>query len=275
MKRYKATAVILLCYAVLLSAFGISLAWISNTRDVVPPLSFSAGGPEEYALYRIRSEDGVTAVGTAVGTVGRESVDASPSFLAEDLELGKISNLSTLEYSNYVYYVVRVPKEQGGSVTLSVGYGDTDEDGNHFKLYVPIKDGEGNVSTGEDGSIHTELLTDAATLDAIRAVETDKGDTFLAYSLALSDLAPEGEHALADIEALFADAPTYALNSAPPVATYDTAAEDGDYYYVYLRLQPNLSLYKHFIEHLWNRMPFFLAYEVRVTLDVSAQDLAP
>jgi glycerol-3-phosphate dehydrogenase len=37
------------------------------------------------------------------------------------------------------------------------------------------------------------------------------------------------------------------------------------------KLEPNVSLYKHFIEHLWNNMPFFLAYEIRVTLDVSPE----
>ena len=45
----------------------------------------------------------------------------------------------------------------------------------------------------------------------------------------------------------------------------------GDFYYVYVRLEPNVSLYKHFIEHLWNNMPYFLTYEIRATLSVRSQ----
>ena len=60
-------------------------------------------------------------------------------------------------------------------------------------------------------------------------------------------------------------------NGDPLPHTYlvDTADIDGDYYYAYLKIEPNLSLYKYFVEYLWDHMPFFLAYRVRVTLEVA------
>ena len=269
MKRYRMVTSGLLFLALLFSLAAASLAWLSNRRDVSPPLSLSAGGPEDYVLYRVRSEDGVTAVCAEIGTVGSEGKDGPSSFAAADLELGKIKNLSTLEYSNYVYYVIRVPKEQGGSVTLSVEYGDTDGDGEHFKIYVPVKDESGNVITDGEGTVSTVLFTDEAALQEIRAVETEGEATFLSFSWVISDRTPVGEQSLSELEALFAEEPTHSLSAELPAATVDTAALEEDYYYVYVRLQPNLLLYKNFIEHLWDHMPFFLAYEVRVSLDVT------
>ena len=35
------------------------------------------------------------------------------------------------------------------------------------------------------------------------------------------------------------------------------------------KLQPNITLYKYFIDYLYDAMPFYLAYEVRVVLSVT------
>jgi hypothetical protein len=206
---------------------------------------------------------------TAVDTVGTDG------FSASDLQFGKISNLSVLEHSNYIYYAIKIPKSDGGRVSLGVGYSDVDGDGVAFKIYVPSKTTGGEVETEADGSIKTLLFEDAATLENIRAIETDNDSTFLSYTCALSETAPDAFADIDALDALFGDTEAMAMNDVdadgapiPRTLTVDTASLGGDYYYAYIKLEPTMSLYKHFIDYLWNNMPFFLAYEIRVTLEV-------
>ena len=79
----------------------------------------------------------------------------------------------------------------------------------------------------------------------------------------------------ASLDGLFTYAPA-ALDQVDadgdPLTTekaFNTASLTGDFYYLYVKLEPNIELYKHFIDYLWADMPFYLAYEVRVMLSVT------
>ena len=58
-------------------------------------------------------------------------------------------------------------------------------------------------------------------------------------------------------------------NAGNPVTeTLTFAGEADEFYYAYIKLEPNVAIYSGFIDYLWDNMPFFLAYEVRVTFEV-------
>ena len=270
MEKHRIPLAVLLTLLFFVSLVGTSLAWFNTFKDFDPTLSFSAGSPGEYSLYKITCEDDSSLhTVSSVGTVGTDG------FTSSDLQFGTIRNLSTLENSNYVYYAVRIPREHGGEVSIGVYYGDVDGDGAHFKIYIPLKDANGAVEKEEDGSIKTKLLEDTDILNAIGAIETEEA-TFISYVCALSDVAPGEYQSIEEIHALFGEDEKRSIHaaetdgsSAKEELILDPSGSDGDFYYAYIRLEPNISLYKDFIEHLWNNMPFFLAYEIRVTLDVA------
>lgn len=268
-KKHIYSAVILLLLVLLLITEGaLSLAWFSNFKEINPDLSFTAGSPEDYAMYKITCEnDSVIPIVEAVDTIG------TTDFFANDLQLGKITNLGMLENSNFIYYVVRVPKTEGGNVSIGVSYYHTDE--NHFKIYVPVKDSNDEVMYDENDVIITTLYEDAEGIAAIKDLETDT-DTFLSYRVALSSTAPEDIDSIDRLNDLFTGDPMN-MNvdeaSGEPVVhtlTYDTSALQDEYYYAYIKFEPNVLLFAGFIDYLWQSMPFGLCYDVRITFGVTA-----
>lgn len=271
MKKRMISVLALLFYVLFLSLVSISLAWFCGAKIIDPNILFSAGAPEEYDIYKIVCEnDSSVHTVTEVDTVGTDG------FSVSDLQLGKISNLSVLEHSNYIYYAIRIPKTDGEKVSLGVGYGDLDSDGKHFKIFVPSKDLNGEIEYEANGSIKTIPFENQAALEEIENIETDNSATFICCAYALSDKSPYDYQNIDELEALFSDKEAVGLDSLdedgeiiPDELTMELSSVAGDYYYAYIKLEPNVSLYKHFIEYLWNNMPFFLAYEIRVTLNVA------
>ena len=273
MKKHRILFVIVVLLAIILSVFSASLAWFTNIKIINPALSFSAGAPSEYNLYKVTCENDTSEQKVSkVDSVGTSGFDVN------DLQFGKINNLSFLEHSNYIYYVAEIPKEDGGLVSLGVSYSDVDSDGEHFKIYVPLKDANGDIQYNADGTVKTVLLDDSAVLDSIKAIEVDNSSTFISFTHSLSNTSPQEYENIEAIEALFNEKEPLDMsavdennNPVPHELTHDIDSVDGDYYYLYIRLEPNVSLYKYFVEHLWNNMPFFLTYEIRVTLSVRSQ----
>lgn len=268
LKKHVYSAVTLLFLAILLITEGaLSFAWLSNLRKIDPDLSFTAGAPEDYVLYKITCEnDSEIPVVEEVDTIG------TGGFLATDLQFGKITNLGMLENSNFIYYVVRVPKSEGGNVSLGVSYYQTD--GNHFKIYVPVKDENDEITYDENGVIVTTLYEDAEGLAAIGGLETEQ-ETFLSYRVALSSVAPEEMDSIERLNELFVEDPinmNVDQDSGEPIAhtfNYDTSALQDEYYYAYVKLEPNVLLFAGFIDYLWQSMPFGLCYDVRITFTVA------
>ena len=268
MKKQHAVLTVVLFCTICLALASFSYAWIYGNKLIEPDLSFSAGGPDDYLLYKITwSDDTSSHVAEPVDTVGTDG------FSISDLQLGKITDLSGLERSNYVYYAVRIPKTDGEKVSIGVSYGSSNE---HFEIHVPVKV-DGEIQPNEGNTMEFCLFEDAAVLASIAKIETDNEATFLSYSCAFSDKAPTYyQNNTEALETLFADEDVKSMNELtetgdplPHTYSVDTADIDGDYYYAYIKIEPNLSLYKYFVEYLWDNMPFLLAYRVRVTLEVA------
>lgn len=252
MEKHSIPLVVVILLTIMFSAFSVSLAWLINIKSINPDLSFSAGAPSEYNLYKVTCEDDTSEQKVfKINGVGLSGFDIN------DLQLGKISNLSFLDHSNYIYYVVEIPKEDGGLVSLGVSYGDIDSDGEHFKIYVPLKDANGDIQYNSDGTVKNVLLEDSTVLDPIKAIETDNSSTFISFTYALSNTSPQEYENIEAIEALFNEKEPLDManvdenhNPVPHELTHDVDSVDGDYYYAYIRLEPNISLYKYFVEHL-------------------------
>lgn len=222
---------------------------------------------------------------------------------AGDLQFGTITNLYFLENDNYVFYAIRIPYSMGTEVHAAVSYGAYDEDGdptvtfgNHFKIYneqkVPIT---GNKLTQVQG-IETEygdtfvsyacaLSTNApsnemtfATLDSLFqnqamspvAKMTQNGTVYTAEP---TDLVVYTYDYTAETTAATTEAPTEAPaeggDEESVSETESAAATHPEYYYLYIKLQPNMELYKYFIDYLYADMPFYLAYQIGVQLYVT------
>lgn len=274
MKVYRIilTAVILCLLSV--SVVAYSMGWLAPFSEVNPQLSFTAGGTQAYTLYQItyNNEDAATDPGKQ----NKEEIDNLGVGLTageivldfDNLQFGTITNLVFLENENYIFYAVRIPKTLGETIDLGITYGDIDKDGDHFTIYANDKD----TTSATYGQIVE--YTNADSLANIRAIEIDNDSTFLSYSFALSGSAPEAYTTFASLDALFVEEAA-ALNGVddngdPVTATksFDVATLTEEYYYLYIKLEPNIELYKHFINYLWADMPFYLAYEVRVQLSV-------
>lgn len=267
-KNIYSTVTLLFLAVLLITESALSLAWLSNFREIDPDLSFTAGSPEDYTLYKITCEnDSEVPVVEAVDTIGTNG------FLVNDLQLGNISNLGMLENSNFIYYVVRVPKKEGGNVSLGVSYYRTD--GNHFKIYVPVKDGNDEITYDDEGKVVTTLYENAEGIAAIKDLETET-DTFLSYRVALSSVAPEDMDSIDSLNSLFVgDSMNMNVDevSGEPIAqtlTHDISALQDEYYYAYIKIEPNVLLFAGFIDYLWQSMPFGLCYDVRITFSVTA-----
>ena len=281
MKIYRlvltAVAFCLLCTSII----TLSLGWLTNVWPAAPALPFSAGNAPTYDFYKITfaKEDNLGSGASATANIeeGVDIGDAVDGFTinADNLQFGTLTNLYFLENDNYVFYAVKIPYSMGTQVHAAISYGAYNEDGsaaitfgNHFTIYK------------EDGSIY-----DGDNLADIRKIETTHGETFVSYACAVSANAPSAEMTFGTLDYLFKDKEMLPLatmtkntggtyDASPAEITTTTfavaeGAETPEYYYLYIKLQPNMALYKYFIDYLVNYMPFYLAYQVGIQLSVT------
>ena len=280
MKIYRmvltAVAFCLLCTSII----TLSLGWLTNVWPAAPALPFSAGNAPSYEFCKINfAKEGSATANIAWGDDIGDAVNGF-TINADNLQFGTLTNLYFLENDNYVFYAVKIPYSMGTQVHTAISYGAYNEDGtaavtfgNHFTIYK------------EDGTVYSE-----SNLADIREIETTHGDTFLSYACAVSPNAPAAEMTFATLDYLFKDVDMHPLatfakneegiNVASPaeITTTTFAVDEGanapEYYYLYIKLQPNMALYKYFIDYLVNYMPFYLAYQVGIQLSVTPAAVA-
>lgn len=260
-----------------IACITVSLAWFMSFEKINPDLSFTAGEPEGYPVYKITcTNDTTSPVIEEIDSIGTKE------FEVDNLQFGKITNLGMLENSNFIYYCIKIPKSDGGNVSLGVAQCDVDGDGKDFKIYLPVRENDEITYDGDGRMITTELTPDLVTseglpentIPGIESIENSEGATFIDCFFAISATSPEN---LADVNALNAlfTGDEYSLDvdengdPIPRELTMDISEVTGDYYYAYVKLVPNVSIYARFIDYLWNNMPFFLAYEIRMTFQVT------
>ena len=300
MKIYRIVLTVVAFCLLCTSIITLSMGWLTNVWPAAPALPFSAGNTPDYELYRISySNENVQSV-TDVSSLGSSTserndlfanVGENPSLATIDAELqfGTINNLYFLENENYIFYAVKIPAEMGTEVSLGVFNTDMDDDEYHFSIWEETEDDEGNP-TGQLALVpnvdENTSDTDTTTLwDKVAAIETactnavgatPNGQTFIKYSFALSNQAPGALDTFSKMSALFTD--DYPLNNfradGTPVLSEQTftGTPTGGFYYLYIKLEPNMPLYKEFIEPLYAHMPFYLSYETRIMLSVRPAD---
>ena len=249
-KRACSILPVLLVILLIFAFTATSLAWLISFKEITPNLSFTGGTADEYKLYQITCDSDSTVPNVAkVDSIGKSD------FFANDLQFGKITNLGMLEHSNFIYYCVEIPKAPKTDVqrvSVGVSYNTTESQKSHFKIYVPEKV-NGEPVYDENGVLSTLLLEDQG---------------------ALSSVAPDVIQSIDALNAMFEDEakdlkPDEKGNVIYTSMTYATSNLTSNYYYLYIKLEPNVQIYPDFIEYLWNSMPFGLCYDLKISFDVT------
>ncbi len=290
MKIYRIVLTVVAFCLLCTSVVTLSMGWLTNVWSALPEdqkLPFSAGNTADYKFYRYSfNKDGTlnTANSSAFDGEGTDSIgtpvedeNGDPFALnVNDLQFGTLTNLYFLESDNVVFYAVKIPASMGTVVNAAISYGAYDASGNlsvtfgnHFKIY----DKDGTTEYTDDTVVN---------MTAIRALETKYGGTFVSYSCVTSATAPTSSMKFDDLNGLFSDAqvhPVATLTKESGATTYTPApAAEQTYnaptgtttdYYLYIKLQPNMEMYKYFIDYLYAHMPFYLSYQVGIQLSVN------
>lgn len=280
------------------SVVTLSMGWLTNVWSAMEgdqKIPFSAGKAQEYELFRISYSNENKQKVLPVKNLGLSSEEHTTLFsktntieIDAELEFGNINNLYFLENENYIFYAVKIPVEMGKNVELGIFNTDIDSDGYHFSIWEikTATDTETGTTTETLVKVPKEVVVNDQLVkiwDNVAGIEvpctkndSPDGQTFIQYSFALSNQAPEK---LTDIGLMFSlFGQDYPLNNfdandgdKPKCFTQKFTGEptsDG-FYYLYIRLEPNMPLYKNFIEHLYAYMPFYLSYETRIILSVT------
>jgi hypothetical protein len=173
----------------------------------------------------------------------------------EKLSFGMIDNVAMLKPENIVYFRLSIPKKNGPNVTLSLGYNDEDE--SFIELYENVYDGD--TVTGQKRVEDDELIS------SLIALETNQKACYINYSVCLSNKKIDANKLSKEIT--FED--SYKVNANSTISlTNDDIANAGDYYYVYVKVEPNLDLISHSIEHISQYMPCYVYYKIKAEVEV-------
>ena len=220
---------------------------------------------------------------------GRFLVDHYPtqggetySVALSDLSFGVIDNVARVKPENRVFLRLTVPKDSGDTVEVKLYYGAY-EDGGFAELYKNAYEEDGKtvshqVKVGAD-EMYDESLS---LLDGFHAVESEEmaNDCYISYSVLVSneEIAPtalggttfygsdgkpavEGSGSFYRVNAYDADSEGIMLKNED----YENA---GDYYYVYVCIEPNLAVFGYSIEYISGIMPCYVFFKVNASFTV-------
>lgn len=170
----------------------------------------------------------------------------------EKLSFGMIDNVAMLKPENVVYFRLSIPKKNGPNVTLSLGYSDA----SFIELYENVY--EGDTVTGQ------KRVEDADVISSLIGLETNQNACYINYSVYLSN---EDIAATKLSEISFEN--SYKMNENSIISlTNNDVANAGDYYYVYVKVEPNLDLLSHSIEYISQYMPCYVYYKIKAEVEV-------
>ena len=170
----------------------------------------------------------------------------------EKLSFGMIDNVAMLKPENIVYLRLSVPKKNGPSVTLSLGYSDA----SFIELYENVY--EGDTVTGQSKVENGELIS------SIISLETERSACYINYSVYLSN----EDIAATELSGVSFEN-SYKMNENSIISlTNDDIASAGEYYYVYVKVEPNLELLSHSIEYISQYMPCYVYYKIKAEVEV-------
>ncbi len=205
----------------------------------------------------------------------------------ENMSFGAIDNVAQLKPENVVYFRLTVPKSLGDTVKLNFRYTEDD----FIVLYHDADDADG-TSSNPTQVTDTDLLTNLLALEDDDQVKSELGEnnSYLLYQAVVSNTAYEAAAISANFESQtsdtengteqFSDADykkfvTNAVYSGAVDANTLTlknenindVADDG-YYYVYVKVVPNLALLAHSIEYISDIMPCYMLFKVSATFEI-------
>ena len=170
----------------------------------------------------------------------------------EKLSFGMIDNVAMLKPENIVYFRLSIPKKNGPTVTLSLGYSDA----SFIELYENVY--EGDTVTGQS------KIENADVINSLIGLETNQNACYINYSVYLSN---EDIDATELSEISFEN--SYKMNENSIISlTNNDVANAGDYYYVYVKVEPNLDLLSHSIEYISQYMPCYVYYKIKADVEV-------
>lgn len=280
----------------------ISYAWYSPAEELGTPLSFSAGDTSNaITVTKITVSDAyldddptvtVTDSGTRIG---------DEAFSADSLNFGIIDDLGVLKNSNVVYYCLTIPVSAGTDSYINLSYDtsllnnvvtkDSQAAALHFNLYDLSSSDSPTLLTVDDPDTPTIYYHDQAKgKESFDANATEGIKTFLAYSCAVSDIPPQTTQdgtttpiSADDLFDMFEDKEKYSISSP----SYDPKADDtqivnvepaettGNYYYVYIKIYPDLDNYHELAQLLMDHMPFYVAFGTKLYVDVKPHTTTP
>ena len=203
----------------------------------------------------------------------------------EQMTLGFIDNVALLKPDNVVYFRLSVPKKNGSCVNMKLYY-DVDENGNFINIYKSIYDTDGETVLGQEQVSTSDTLPDSETkiIEAFEGVEAAEvaNDCFLKYSVLLSNENYDASE-LSELqfygkngEIANEQSDTYyrfnEFNDASECVELvnENIGDAEEFYYVYVRVEPNLNVFGYSIEYISSIMPCYVYFHVKAHFEIFA-----
>lgn len=168
-----------------------------------------------------------------------------------NMSFGVIDNVSQLKPENIVYMRLTVPKSAGNQMKVQLNYKGED----FIVLYD--KNGKEPDST---------VLTNLANLQS-------EGDAFLLYSCAVSNQAYDANVIADNVEfdetnyCRFTTDTSSEDNVVTVTNTEYASVLDEGYYYIYIKIIPNLDVFANSIQYISDIMPCYMFFKIQATFD--------
>lgn len=283
--------------SVLLFSIGFySFAWFME-RFQSGNVGFEAGKLDDSVLEiaKIIHEEGVSGeldeskrqyypcddMKIEYGSLPTETEDGYTVTL-DKMSFGFIDNVALLKPDNVVYFRFTVPKVEGDRVDFKFYY-NPDEDGNFVDIYKSIYAADGETVLGQEKVLETDVLEDGSgIIEAFQNAEIDGEDIdcFLKFAACVSNQSYDATE-LSGLEyygvggaVANEDSDTYyrfndfSSTSEPITLVNEDIDSAGEFYYVYIRVEPNLSVFGRSIEYISTIMPCYVYFKVNAFFEI-------
>ena len=273
----------------------ISYAWYSPAEELGTPLSFSAGDTSNaITVTKLQLSDAYLDKDPTVTVTDSGTRIGDEAFSADSLNFGIIDDLGVLKNSNVVYYCLTIPVSAGTDSYVNLSYDttllnkvvtkDSQAAALHFNLYDLSSSDTPTLLTVDNPDTPTIYYHDQAkSKESFDANAVGGIKTFLAYSCAVSDIPPQTTQdgtptpiSAKELFDMFQDKEKYSISSPTydptdddsQIVNVDPAETTGDYYYVYIKIYPDLDNYHELAQLLMDHMPFYVAFGTSLYVDV-------
>ncbi len=294
---------ILLIFSLLLTP---SLAWFSMTRANTPAVLIpgkqpspklyigtvtgndnpNIENPETERIFTECTPPDATNMGWLGLASGKPTSDTEGKFVfeLEDLQFGKIDNLSRLKPENIVYLCLEIPETHGNTVNFTLSNTIAKNSNYFFDIYTDKE----------------EKLNDAKIIDGFNTIQTGDGTTsgtpFLSFEYAFSNTkytttdgvtkmptldftemqmnGTDGTTAVTDSIAIKLPDENDTTTYGGQYAAYagDNGAKSTENYYLYIKITPNLDAFAYSIEYLNTIMPCHVLFHVQAEFEITTTE---